>query len=132
MEKDLNDRLAETLAVIRRMQRTAGPSLRDVAKEMGTTANQVYRWVKALREAGQIEPEANDGLVCTRPTPEQIEAEKRAHPLIEVALPSARSANGQSKVVVRKGKTTVGRPEPAADYLRRMRGPLAKPNGKIL
>lgn len=68
LPKQLTARQEAILRVIASHQqvRAVGPTLRQVAAEMGTAANAAHRHVEALRAAGRIEPEAGFGLVVVQ------------------------------------------------------------------
>lgn len=62
----LTERQATVLAAIQSRQRTAGPTLREVAEMLKIAPNAVYRHVCALRESGHIAKECGDGLVIVK------------------------------------------------------------------
>lgn len=59
----LTVRQLEALEFIRKNQRTAGPTLRELAAHLGVTGNAAMNYVKALRLGGDVAVNDGNGLV---------------------------------------------------------------------
>lgn len=110
--KTREQKIQQALDFIRRKQRRAGPTIREVADAIGVYPNSVQQYVAELRGRGELEKESGDGLVTARPDPKKVTAEKAAFPLMEI-------------------KSRTHRPKVPTGFGGVPRKPLFKPSGKL-